>query len=74
MTTQHTNGEKRVAQLTHEPPLGVTHGSFSLPATALSDNEDTIERLLTFAFDVLDLRSVELRVYEQCDKQQDGGY
>lgn len=74
MTTHHDNGQTSLERVVHEPPLGVTHGSFSLPATALVGSNDTIERLIAFAFDVLDLHSVEVRVYEQDDDKQDGGH
>jgi len=62
-TSDHTRADR-------SPPdalPGVIHGSFSLSARVLASHDDVIDRLLSFAFDVLDLNSVEVRVYEPSD-------
>jgi hypothetical protein len=74
--TTHANDSDHIREdrTLRDGSPGVSHCSFTLPANMLASDDEMIDRLLSFAFDVLDLHSVEVRVYEQSDEGERGGH
>lgn len=50
------------------PVSDATRGTIDVPASALTQSNNVIDRILDFAFDVLGLQTIELRIHEDAEQ------